>query len=116
MTATLPLVSVHSTLRKSRSNPAAQFGSQIGKLLPTRHQALQFIHVHIVLGSRSKRYAAIENRELVADRMGMTNIVGDEDDAQPRERTRLMYLRTIAVWRTPSAEVGSSRMSTFAPK
>src|SRR5690606_32261228 len=83
MTATLPLNCPFILHSENPSNPAAQFGSQIGKLLPTRHQALQFVHVHIVLGSRSKRYAAIENRELVADRMGMTNIVGDEDDAQP---------------------------------
>src|SRR5690606_19179655 len=34
----------------------------------------------------------------------------------PALRTRSMVASTFAVWRTPSAEVGSSRMSTLAPK
>src|SRR2546422_14521 len=35
---------------------------------------------------------------------------------RPRSRAWTTYLSTMPDWRTPSAEVGSSRMRTFAPK
>src|ERR1700716_430890 len=35
---------------------------------------------------------------------------------RPRSRAWMTYLSTMPDWRTPSADVGSSRMSTLAPK
>ena len=58
-----------------------------------------------------------QDREPVADRQRVLDVVGDEDDAEAlRPGARSTWRSTIAASLTPSADVGSSRISTRAPK
>ena len=66
--------------------------------------------------NRCRSAAAVEQREAVADGVGVVDVVGDEDHAEPRARAWATRRSTTAAWCTPSAEVGSSRISTLAPK
>ncbi len=73
-----------SLLFDSRSDGPAEFRGDRLKFFAACHQVLQAVEVDLVLGERAERLAAVQHGEAVADRIGVADIVGDEDDAEAR--------------------------------
>ncbi len=65
-----------------RSDRSAELFRQRLQLLASGHQVLQFVDANLVLGIGSERLAAVEHREAVANGIGVTDVVGDEDHAE----------------------------------
>ncbi len=101
---------------ENASDRSAERAFQLGHFLSACHHVLKLGGVDLAPRGGAECLATVQNRKPVTDRHRVTDIVGDEDDADTLLTHAVIVARTLAVWRTPSAEVGSSRMCTFARK
>ena len=101
------------------------------QFLAAGHQVLQLVDLDLGLGVGAERLAAVEHREPVADRVGVADVVGDEDDAQPlaggpggcisapsrsaRRRARRSARRGSAPWRRNRPRGRSPRIGARRP-
>ena len=94
-----------------------QFVGQLVQLAAAGHLPGQLVQRDVLPGWLPDIAASLEQDEAVAHQVGVVRVVGDEDDAEAARRGRAaMYFSTTPDCLTPSAAVGSSRMSTLAPK
>src|SRR6476619_6713125 len=93
-----------------------QLVGELGELVTTGHLPRELVEAHIAALLVEHCLAELEDDEVVADEVGVVRVVRDEDDAEAGVTGRRGVLQHDADCLTPRAAVGSSRMSTRAPK
>ena len=95
---------------------AGEFVGKIFHLFAACHKVEHFAAGFLAARETGSDLPLNEDDEVVAHCHGMMGIVGDEDDADALRLAGMVKRSTVAASFTPSAEVGSSRISTRAPK
>src|SRR5688500_6682670 len=93
------------SLRRRRGLPRPRAGGERGdflfevdELASAGHARQQLVARDLVPGIGARGAAAVEQREAVADDIGMVDVVGDEDDADvsgARLRDQFQYHRSL---------------------
>ena len=80
---------------------------------------MELTQLGLRLGDCAERRGAVEHCEPIPVGISVADIMSDEDHAETPAAhlgTWRTNFGTIEVWATPSAKVGSSRISTLPPK
>ena len=90
---------------------------KIADLCATSHKTLDVVAFQILRGAPADDLAEAEEGEAVGNEACVDLIVRDQDDGNVAKLlNRSMVFRTSICCFCPSAEVGSSRIRTLAPK
>ena len=68
--------------RRRRAGDFRQLDFQLAQFLAAGHHAGDGVAADFALGEAAQRAAAVEEQEAVADRVGVVDVVGDEDHAE----------------------------------